>query len=160
VLFWPEVPFVALVIAFGSYTLIEGSIRTAVGLKNRPLRRWRWEMLLNGFIGFCIGLSAVMWPDALVLLFLYLMVGWATAMGALKVAEAIRIGHEVEGRALHIVEGVLSFAFGALVASLPVSGELAITWIIGMYALLFGIMLLALAVRLYFKKAESHSKTI
>jgi uncharacterized membrane protein HdeD (DUF308 family) len=116
-------------------------------------------MALSGFVGFCIGLSGVVWPDTLVPLFLYLMVGWSTAMGALKVAEAIRLGRKLEGRALHIVEGALSFAFGALVATLPISGEMAITWIIGMYALLFGIMLLALAFRLYFKKPESNGKT-
>jgi len=159
VLFLPEIPLAALVLAFACYTLLEGIVRTVVGLRDHPLSKWRWEMGLNGSMGFCVGLSSVVWPKALVLLFLYLMVGWAAAMGTLKVAEAIRNCPRIEGRAFYILEGVLSIAFGALVATLPMSGGMAITGLTGTYGFLFGLMLLTLAFRLYVIHTEFNAKT-
>lgn len=159
VLGWPDIPLLILVLIFGSYPLLEHSIRIILGLRDGSERFWRWEIILYGLIGFCVGFSAAVCPDAAVLLLLFVTVGWTTAMGGLKVAEAIRLRHELDDMTLYCLDGLQSFAFGALVASLPVSREMAITWLIGTYALLFGIMLLVLAFRLYVIQTDFNAKT-
>ena len=99
-------------------------------------------------VGFCIGLFTVAWPGLTTLALLYLIVGWAGAAGGLIVLHAIQLRRELTGGSLAILDGSMSFAFGALLSSLPLSGAPAITWVIGMYALAFGLLLDVLAYRM------------
>jgi uncharacterized membrane protein HdeD (DUF308 family) len=43
---------------------------------------------------------------------------------------------------------VVSIVFGVLMLLLPAAGVLALAWLIGVYALIFGLMRIALSVRL------------
>jgi uncharacterized membrane protein HdeD (DUF308 family) len=47
-----------------------------------------------------------------------------------------------------IFSGVVSIIFGALLITQPSAGEIAIVWLLGAYALLFGLLTLMLAFRL------------
>jgi uncharacterized membrane protein HdeD (DUF308 family) len=47
------------------------------------------------------------------------------------------------------ISGALSVVFGIILFVAPVSGALAITWLIGFFGLLTGLLLLALAWRLH-----------
>jgi uncharacterized membrane protein HdeD (DUF308 family) len=53
----------------------------------------------------------------------------------------------VEGEWMFIVSGVLAVLFGILLFLWPATGALAIAWLIGAMALVYGISLLALAFR-------------
>ena len=68
--------------------------------------------------------------------------------GAFEVAAAIRLRKEIEGEWLLALAGIASMIFGILLVVLPGPGALALIWLIGAYALLFGVLLLALAFRL------------
>jgi uncharacterized membrane protein HdeD (DUF308 family) len=54
----------------------------------------------------------------------------------------------VDGLWMLGVAGLLSVAFGVLIAIRPGAGMLSLTWVIGAYAIVLGVMLLALAFRL------------
>ena len=49
---------------------------------------------------------------------------------------------------LLVLGGIISIAFGVLLLANPLAGLLTITWIFGAYALISGVILLALALRL------------
>jgi uncharacterized membrane protein HdeD (DUF308 family) len=46
------------------------------------------------------------------------------------------------------VAGLASIVFGVLMIVLPVAGVIALTWLIAAYALSFGVLMLALSLRL------------
>ncbi|HSX34793.1 MAG TPA: DUF308 domain-containing protein, partial [Candidatus Saccharimonadales bacterium] len=59
---------------------------------------------------------------------------------------AILWAHEHFGeRLLHGVQGGLGLAVGTVIVLQPAAGGLAFVWILGLYALVAGIMLIALA---------------
>jgi uncharacterized membrane protein HdeD (DUF308 family) len=70
-------------------------------------------------------------------------------MGVFRIVGAIGLRKVIPHEWLFIVSGALSVIFGIILIVAPVSGALAITWLIGFFALFVGMLLLALAWRLH-----------
>ena len=79
---------------------------------------------------------------------LYLIAFWAIFTGVLEIIAGIRLRQVLSDEIWLILMGVLSLLFGLFILIFPSAGALAVVYWIGAYALLFGIMLLALAFRL------------
>ena len=79
---------------------------------------------------------------------LYLIAFWAIFTGVLEIVAGIRLRQAIANEVLLILMGVLSLLFGFLIIIFPGAGALAVVLWIGAYALVFGIMLIALAFRL------------
>ena len=79
---------------------------------------------------------------------LLFIAGWAIATGVLQIVGAIRLCKEIESEWLLIASGVLSVIFGLVLAVQPVRGAVALLYVIGIYAALYGILEVWLSVRL------------
>ena len=79
---------------------------------------------------------------------LYLIAFWAILTGVLEIVAAVRLRRVIQNEWALLVGGVLSVVFGLVLVVAPGAGALAVIWIIGAYAVVFGITLLALAWRL------------
>lgn len=73
---------------------------------------------------------------------------WAILGGALRIFAAIQLRKQIEGEWILIVSGLLSIAFGVAIIALPHAGLVSIAWIIGFWALAFGVLFVLLAFRL------------
>ena len=82
------------------------------------------------------------------MILLYLIAFWAILTGVLEIIAGIRLRAVIANEILLILMGVLSTLFGILIIIFPGAGALAIIIWIGAYAVLFGIILIALAFRL------------
>jgi uncharacterized membrane protein HdeD (DUF308 family) len=78
----------------------------------------------------------------------YVIAAWALLTGVLEIAAALRLRREVDGEWLLVLVGIFSVLFGLALAVWPRAGALAVVRLIGAYALIFGVLLLALALRL------------
>jgi len=74
---------------------------------------------------------------------------WAVLTGIAEVTTAIQLRRHLRGEWLLAASGVLSIAFGVLLASKPGAGALAVTWLIGGYAIVFGALVVALGFQLH-----------
>jgi len=63
----------------------------------------------------------------------------------LEIAAAVRLRREIRGEWVLVLAGIVSVAFGVLLAANPGAGALAVLWLIGSYALVFGALLVALS---------------
>ena len=145
---WPDITLFALVLLFGAYMLVDGifAIVAAVRAAGREAR-W-WLLLIEGVLGVLAGLVAAFWPGLTALALLYFIAAWAIVSGILKIVGAIRLRREIEGEWALGLSGVLSVLFGVLLAVIPApAGLLSLVWLIGAYALAFGVLLLVLAFR-------------
>ena len=79
---------------------------------------------------------------------LLFIAGWAIATGVLQIVGAIRLRKEFENEWLLIACGVLSVIFGLILIAQPATGALALLYVIGIYAVLFGILEVWLSLRL------------
>ena len=87
-----------------------------------------------------VGVVALVWPGITALAFLYLLAAWAILTGIFEVITPLAYPMGGGRALLTVLAGVLSIIFGILIASQPSSGLLAVVWLIGVYAILFGIM--------------------
>jgi len=147
-LVWPEIAVEALVLLFGAYVLVDGIFAIASAIKGRREYAQWWLVLLEGIAGIAFGVIAIGWPRITTVVLLLLIAGWAIATGILQIVAAILLRKELRGEWLLILSGILSLVLGVLLAIQPQAGAIALVWLIGAYAILFGVLLIALAFRL------------
>jgi uncharacterized membrane protein HdeD (DUF308 family) len=150
VILWvePAISLGALVLLFGTYCLVDGlfAVWTAIaGAKDHE--HW-WVLLLGGLVGIGVGILTFMVPAITALALLFYIAIWAIATGVLEIVAAIRLRKEIDNEWLLLVAGLVSVAFGVLLAARPGAGALGLLWMIGFYSIVFGALLLMLTFRL------------
>ena len=144
----PKITLSALVLVFGAYALINGIFTLMVALR-APKGTPRIGMVVFlGLLGIAAGVLTFFYPGITALSLLVVIAWWAILTGVFEIVAAIRLRQELTNEWLLILSGVLSVAFGVLLIVMPNAGALSIIWLIGIYAVLYGILLLALAFRL------------
>ncbi len=146
-LFVPDITLETLVFLFGAYVLLDGVLAIAAATANRVGER-RWWVLLEGLSGVVVGVATFVWPSVTEFVLLYLIAAWAIVTGMFEILAAIELRQEIEGEWFVALSGLGSLIFGTLVALQPQAGALAIAWLMGIYAIFFGVLLLMLAFRL------------
>src|SRR5438270_6972165 len=143
---WPGVTLSVLVLLFGAYAIVDGvlALYSAVRSGGKQI----WVPLLEGIVGIGAGLVAFFLPGLTALALLFVIAAWALVTGVLEVITAVRLRQVIEHEWAMIFSGVLSVIFGILLVVQPGAGALAVVWLIGIYAVIFGVAMLALAWRL------------
>ena len=145
---WPGITWLTLIVLFGVYAIADGLIAIWTGFsRTRESPRW-WTFLVEGLLNIAAGVVALIWPDLATLVLIYLIAAWAVFTGILEIVAAIRLRNEITNEWFLALGGVLSIALGILLFLQPVAGSLAIIWMIAGYALVFGILLVILGIRL------------
>ena len=145
---WPGITLLTLIIMFGVYAIFDDLVAIWTGLsRTKESSRW-WTFLLEGLLGIGAGIAALVWPGLATLVFIYLIASWAVITGILEILAAIRLRHEITNEWFLALGGVLSIGLGILLFLQPAAGSLAIVWMIAGYALVFGILLVILGIRL------------
>ena len=104
-------------------------------------------MLLWGLAGIVVGLLVLTSPGVALLAFLFNIAIWAIATGILEIVAAIRLRKEIEGEWLLILGGLASVAFGIFLMAHPGAGAISLVWLIGSFAMVYGIILVLLALK-------------
>ncbi|HEY6335979.1 MAG TPA: HdeD family acid-resistance protein [Alphaproteobacteria bacterium] len=147
-LLWPGLTLDVLILVFGAYALVDG-IFAIVAAVRAAGRHERWGApLLEGIVSILAGVIAVVAPLAAAFGFFLLFVAWTILTGVLEIVAAAKLRREIKGEWLLIVSGVLSILLGIFFAAYPGIAIVTMVWCIGIYAILFGILLLVLAFRL------------
>jgi uncharacterized membrane protein HdeD (DUF308 family) len=143
----PGAVLLSLAWFFAAYLLVDGvfaivaSVRAATGHE-------RWGLLLfEGILDLVMAVAAAMFPAAAVLAFVLLTAAWALLSGGLMLGAAFSL-HISHGRWWLAFGGIVSIAWGVLLLLAPMMGAVVLTWWLGAYAIVFGVMLLMLGFRL------------
>jgi uncharacterized membrane protein HdeD (DUF308 family) len=144
----PGITLAALVLLFGAYSLVDGVFAIIAGLRAAQRHERWWPFALEGLASIVVGIIAFLMPAAAAFALLMLASAWSIVTGVFRIAAAIRLRKQIQGEWLLILNGILSVAFGVIIALFPGAGLVTLVWLIGFYAVLFGIILLALAFRL------------
>lgn len=144
----PGLSLAALIILYGSYALIDGVFRLVGAFRVRGIEQQWWVLALSGLFGILAGVVTFMWPALTAIALVYIIAAWSIVTGVFEIAAAIRLRKVIEGEWMLILGGVLSIAFGLLLAVYPATGALALLFWIGAYAVVVGVLWIALAFKL------------
>ena len=143
----PGPTLATLVLLFAAYMLVDGVFAILSGVRAAQRNeRWGW-FVVEGIVDIGAGIIAFLWPGLTLVVLVWLLAFWALVSGALMLAAAFRLG-AAHGRWLLALGGVISILWGALLLFAPIAGAVVMTLWLGAYALVFGIAIVVLALRL------------
>ena len=147
-LVWPNITLLVLLALFGAYALLTGALSVGYGINFATHGAQHWvPMVVGGVAGIAIGVLTFFRPGITALALVFVIAAWAILTGVFEFMAGIELTGMVKSAWTLWLAGLLSVAFGVLIAVRPSSGALALIWIIGFYAILGGIVRLFAAYR-------------
>jgi uncharacterized membrane protein HdeD (DUF308 family) len=143
----PGISLASLIMLFGGYCLADGLMAAWTAFSNRRQRENGWLLLIGGLLGIGVGLLTIFQPALTGMALVFYIATWAIATGVVQLLTAIRLRQELANEWMLILAGSASVVFGALLMARPGAGALAVLWLIAAYAIVFGVLLVVLALR-------------
>src|SRR2546421_11832037 len=145
----PGVTLGVLILLWGLFALLNGvgAVFSAIG-GAASHRSWGWQ-LAGGLVGIFAGLAILRWPGLSALFVLYLVAIWAIMMGIVRLVGAIADHEALPHAWLVALAGVVSVLFGIAMFAWPGVGLLTLVYLVGIYALMYGVIPCLLAFRLH-----------
>jgi len=145
----PGIALLTLVFLFGFYAILDGVVAVVMGVRARKTAaHWVWPVV-QGVLSVIAGIVALAWPGVTALALLFVVAFWAIVMGVAEIAEAFtarRAGAHAWGWTL--VAGIVNVLFGLALLVWPATGILALIWLVGLFALIGGVILIGWAFRI------------
>jgi len=137
---YPGLTVTVLVLLFGAWVLIDGIFRVVGAIGHRASDPdWGWQLVI-GLLGTIIGFLTFHSPAITALALVIYIAAWALMIGATEIVAAIRLRREIKGEWFLILMGIVSVIFAIMLLWNPLPGALALVWLIGSYAIVFGVL--------------------
>ncbi len=138
----------AMVLVFGVFAVLSGVTAIIIAVRaGEAHQRWGW-LAVSGAISIVAGVISIVWPGLTALTVVYLVAIWAILSGVAEIAFAFQWPDTLAHAWLIGISGAVSVVFGVLLAIWPRVGALTLTWLVGVYAIIYGGLLLYYAYRL------------
>jgi uncharacterized membrane protein HdeD (DUF308 family) len=148
-LVWPGITLLALVFLFAAYALVDGVLALIRGFRRGGEgKRPDWWRVARGVVGVAAGVIAFAMPGITAYALLLVIAAWAIVSGAIELMAAYQFRNVMRREWLLALDGGVAILFGVALIVFPSAGALAVVWLIGAFAILSGVILLALAFRL------------
>jgi len=153
----PGMTLAGLILLYAVYALGDGIVASVAALTRRtPGGAFLWPVLLIGLASIAAGIAVFMYPGLTALLLLYMIGAWCIVRGIFEIIVGFQLRNELRGEGWLIASGALSVLFGLIVCARPGAGAMAVLWMIGAFAVLFGVINIALGFKLKsFKSAQA-----
>jgi uncharacterized membrane protein HdeD (DUF308 family) len=152
---YPRTTVEVFVYLFGAYALIDGVIALALAFDVSRGRGW---VVLSGITGIAAGILTFMYPSTTAVALVYIVAAWAIITGIFEIVAALEWRQVLSDMWMLGLAGVLSIILGVLLFSSPSAGLLAWAYLIGIYAIVYGVLYIVAGFRLKsFQPAQTAS---
>ena len=138
---WPSVTVLALVILFAVYAFIAAGLQAARAFSSRTAGPVIGHLLL-GLVDLAAGVIALAWPGPTALVLVLIVGVWAVTAGLIEIAAAFGAGQPAGTRAMYILGGLASAAFGVVLCARPGLGAITLALLFGLFNLIAGTWML------------------
>ncbi len=134
---WPGVTILALVILFAVYAFIDAGLHGARAFGSRSAGPVFGHLLI-ALIDLAAGVIALVWPGPTAFVLVIVVAAWALVGGVAEFFAGFQTGESAGMRALLILSGLVSVAFGVLLFARPGVGAVTLALLFGLYSLIYG----------------------
>lgn len=144
--FWPGLSLKIFIILFAGFAFMDGVllIVQSVSIKDS----YWWVRLLHGLLGIFAAMFAVAWPGLTLLLFTYLIAIYWAFTGIFQIFVGFEARKAMKGELLLIGVGLIAMILGVILLLRPVGGVTVLAQVIGVFSVVFGSLMVLLAVKL------------
>ena len=150
---WPGVTVLALVILFAVYAFIAAGLQAVRAFSSRTAGPVVGHLLL-GLLDLAAGVIALAWPTPTALVLVLIVGSWAVVAGLVEIGAAFGAGEPAGTRALFILGGLVSVAFGVVLFARPGVGAITLALLFGLFNLIYGTWALVQGIELRHAKKE------
>lgn len=144
---WPGITALALIVLFGAYALFDGVFALIAAAREARIHGHSGALLLEAILDLIIAAICFIRPGVALIALVYLIAVWAILTGVALIVAGMALVR-LSGELLVLAGGFLSVLLGIVLVVHPAVGAIALSWWLGLYALLFGIALLSAAFRI------------
>ncbi len=144
-LFWPGLTLVTFVYIFSAFVVVSGIMSMVMAIVDIDKDKYWFLSLLVGFLELGIGVYLLRHIHVGLATFILLVGIVLVVRGVMEFVMAIADSESSNHRVLMAVVGIVTALAGLIVLREPVSGGIAFVWVVGLYALITGPILIAMA---------------
>lgn len=139
---WPGITLEALVLLCGSFAIIDGLVIMAMAFAAKGQKKWT-HLLPLGILGIVLGILILLWPAISIVFLVFVIACWAivSGFGQLVLVWAVKF-LSTGAKWLYAIGGILSMILGVILFFYPIATTLIFIWVFGLYAVVFGIVML------------------
>jgi uncharacterized membrane protein HdeD (DUF308 family) len=145
---YPGLSLVFMVALFGAFVLISGIFTIIMGFMRRHYDAMWKNYITDGVISVIIGLIVWLWPAITSMVLVYFIAAWALIGGIIQIVSAIRLRQFFPSIWLSLIMGILLVVFALAVIIHPGAGAVAISFVIGIVAVAYGIIAIGFGLQL------------
>lgn len=146
-LLFPELTLITVVKIFGAFAVAGGLLvlgTAALNQKNRYKNFW----LLEGIFDVVFGVIILLYSEAAMSVLMILIGFWAIFMGIIMLMVFSSSRRFIYQRGLFLLNAIISIVFGVLIIINPFEGGVALTILIGIFAILYGVLSIITSIKL------------
>lgn len=144
---WPQVTVLALVILFAVYAFIAAGLEAMRAFSSAKAGPTIGHLLL-GLVDIAAGVVALAWPGPTALVLVLIVGIWAIIAGLVEFGAAFQSGERAGTRAMFILGGLVTIAFGVVLCARPGLGAITLAILFGLFNLIYGGWALASGIEL------------
>jgi uncharacterized membrane protein HdeD (DUF308 family) len=144
---WPGVTILALVILFAVYAFMAAGLAATRAFTRRTAGPV-FGYLLLALIDLAAGVVALVWPGPTAFVLVIIVAAWALVAGLAEFFAGFGSGETAGTRALFILSGLVSVAFGVLLFARPGVGAVTLALLFGLYSLIYGFSQITVGIEL------------
>jgi uncharacterized membrane protein HdeD (DUF308 family) len=134
---WPGITVLALVILFAVYAFMAAGLEAVRAFSSAGAGPTAGHLLL-GLADLAAGVIALAWPGPTALVLVIIVGSWAVIGGLVEIAAAFGAGETAGTRALRILGGLATVAFGVVLCAHPGLGAVTLALLFGLFNLIYG----------------------
>lgn len=133
---------VTLAVVIAIFAIVDGFFEIVDGIRHRAYGGAGLR-ILQGVLTLGFGVMLVAWQAITVLAIVWTVGIWAILVGVIQVVVALSLRKVTRsGWAWGVLSGLVSVIFGAIVVARPAAGLVSIIWVVGVYAIMLGVLLI------------------
>jgi uncharacterized membrane protein HdeD (DUF308 family) len=145
---WPDHTVKAVAVVVGIGFLIAGIAQTLDALVTHRAGTYWGLLLIRGLLDLVVGLVAIFYPEITVAI-VCILVGLNLVIGGIiQIVLSRRVPKGLEARSMYLWRGIFWIVFGVIVIAVEGMAAVVFTFVVGIFFVLSGVLLLVLGFRL------------